>query len=137
MVKISGTYKGELRCESCHDESGTILVTDAPKDNEGEGASFSPTDLLVTSLATCIVTIMGIVAKQRKVALEGMRYEAEKIMSEDLPRRIAEMRIEIWMPQGIEEGSRKVIESAAQKCPVKKSIHPDIKVSTVFHWPEN
>lgn len=137
MVKISGTYKGQLRCENYHDDSGSILVTDAPKDNQGEGASFSPTDLLVTSLATCIVTIMGIVAKQRNVNLEGLRYEAEKIMSEDPPRRIAEIRVQIWLPEGIDPSQRKILESAAGKCPVKKSIHPDLTVNTIFHWPEN
>jgi uncharacterized OsmC-like protein len=98
MVKITGEYQGGLHCVACHQPSGSELFTDAPKDNQGRGEAFSPTDLVATALVTCIATTMAIAAKKHGVELRGLRYEITKEMSSDLPRRIARLAMQIWMP---------------------------------------
>src|SRR5438093_2949357 len=98
MVKISIEYKGELHCSAKHGPSGAQLETDAPRDNEGKGESFSPTDLVATALGTCMATIMGIYARRHDIDLRGMKIEVSKEMSADTPRRIARLATEIWLP---------------------------------------
>src|SRR5437764_4478736 len=101
MVEIQIAYEGQLRCNAVHAPSGTLLSTDAPKDNHGRGESFSPTDLVATALGACMATIMGIYAQRKNINLEGMRIEVSKEMSQDAPRRIARLTSEIWMPSGL------------------------------------
>lgn len=135
MVQIDAEYHGDLHCTATHGPSGVTLTTDAPTDNHGRGASFSPTDLVATALGTCVATIMGIQAQKRDLDLEGMEISVEKEMASD-PRRIASLRTEVRMPKPLDEQTRQRLEHAARHCPVHHSIHPDIDAPIVFHWPE-
>ena len=132
MVVVEGRYLGDLRCEAAHGPSGSKLVTDAPADNMGRGEAFSPTDLLATSLATCIVTTMAIVAKRRGIAFEGASFRIEKHMATDPVRRIGRLPLTIRMPASISDEDRVVLERAAHTCPVSKSLHADVKVEVEF-----
>ena len=136
-VKVSAEYLGDLRCLATHGPSGAQITTDAPVDNHGKGAMFSPTDLVGASLITCIATIMGIQANILKVDLKGMKLEAEKEMSADMPRRIAKITIHIWLPNLIEERHQRALIKAAESCPVHHSLHPDIDCKVNFHWKES
>jgi uncharacterized OsmC-like protein len=118
-------YKGNLRTEAIHLESGTKILTDAPKDNFGNGESFSPTDLLATSLSACILSIMGIVARRDNIDILGIKTEVEKVMYSE-PRRVGEIHVKIYMPIYLNEKQRTILENAAHTCPVAKSLHPDI-----------
>lgn len=135
MVTIRATYEGKLRCTSTHDESGSTLATDAPKDNEGLGASFSPTDLVATAHANCAMTIMGIVARREGIDLAGMTATVVKRMAPD-PRRIIAAPIEIHVPGRLSTDQKKLLENAARNCPVSKSLHPDIDGSMTFVYPD-
>lgn len=135
MVQIDAEYVGNLRCSAEHVPSGVTLTTDAPTDNHGLGASFSPTDLVATALGTCVATIMGIQADKHSLDLEGMTIHVEKEMASN-PRRIASLHTEVTMPNPLDERTRKRLEQAARHCPVHHSIHPDIDAPIVFHWPE-
>jgi len=134
MVKITNTYKGELRCESTHEPSSSTLQTDAPVDNNGKGETFSPTDLVVSALANCIMTIMGIVAERKGVDLTGIHIDAEKHMVAEPVRRIGEIRLKIRMPLPESDSAAELFVNAAETCPVHKSIHPDIKVPITWIW---
>ncbi|MDB4353874.1 OsmC family protein [Akkermansiaceae bacterium] len=114
--------------------SQTVVATDAPTDNHGRGESFSPTDLLATALGSCMATVMGIAAKHKGVELRGMRIVVGKEMSEDLPRRIAKLGVEIFMPIPEDHPERRILQSAALSCPVQHSIHSDIEVPITWHW---
>lgn len=134
MADFTSTYIGELRLESTHLQSGTKIVTDAPVDNNGKGSSFSPTDLLATSLANCMMTIMGIKAEQMGLDIDNSRMEIIKQMAAS-PRRVKEVKIDIYMPaNGYTEKDKKVLEASAFTCPVSKSLHPDIFQNITFHW---
>lgn len=135
MTKIRTTYIGDLHIEAIHLESGSRIETDAPVDNQGKGELFSPTDLLATSLAACMITIMGISARNYGFALEGAYAEVEKTMASS-PRRIAEIIIDMYFPDGKSYGNRekKIIEAAATACPVANSLHPDLKKTLRFHY---
>ncbi|GAA4312012.1 OsmC family protein [Compostibacter hankyongensis] len=128
-------YEGALRTTATHLRSGSVIETDAPTDNNGKGERFSPTDLVATALGSCMMTIMGIVARQRQLPLENTRISIEKVMGTD-PRRITEVKVKIDFPPDLdlspEERTR--LEQAALNCPVAKSIHPDIRQSVVFNW---
>ena len=128
-------YKGNLRNEVTHLQSGTKILTDAPLDNHGKGESFSPTDLLASSLGCCMLTIMGISAQSYGFSLEGTRVETEKIMGTD-PRRVVEIKIDFHFPEGsnFTPQQKRVIESAAKTCPVANSLHPDLKKTINFNW---
>jgi uncharacterized OsmC-like protein len=134
MVKISITYEGNLRVKATHQPSQEKLRTDAPVDNEGKGESFSPTDLLATSLGSCMATTMGIVARRNAIELKGMQIEVEKIMSSDPPRRVATLNVEIKIPISLQEDQKKLLENTALHCPVAISIHPETKLNTRFVW---
>lgn len=134
MVSIEISYAGDLHCEAKHGPSGSVIQTDAPKDNQGKGEAFSPTDLLATSLATCILTTMAIMARRLEVDMTGATAKVEKIMSREGPRRVAELPLVISMPAGISEVNRIKLEQAAQSCPVAKSLHPDVKKTITFEW---
>ena len=133
-VKISCEYLGNLRVRATHGPSGTVLITDAPVDNQGKGESFSPTDLTATSLATCIMTILGIQAKGMNLDFRGLRVEVEKHMTAQSPRRIAKLEAMIQMPAGIAEELHDRLIRAANACPVKQSLHPDVEIVLVWNW---
>ena len=136
MVKMNVKYVGGLRCEAAHGPSGSKIETDAPADNHGRAERFSPTDLVGAALAACMSTIMGIAADRKGWNLEGLRIDVEKEMSADLPRRIAKLTAQIHMPLRLEGADRELLEKAAHNCPVLKSLHPDLQVAAVFHWPQ-
>ena len=131
VVEIKGKYEGDLRVELIHGPSKSIIETDAPVDNQGKGAKFSPTDMVVAALASCMMTIMGIVAKRDGIKLEGVTFKAEKHMSEN-PRRIAKILIEFYMPQGLSTEQKTKLEKFAHTCPVHQSLHPDINQEIKF-----
>lgn len=133
MVAINVQYHGQLHCEAIHGPSGTKLTTDAPKDNQGLGESFSPTDLVATALGSCMLTIMGIAAKNFGVSIDGASAHVEKEMS-SAPRRIGRLSIIFKIPHEFDEQMRKKLERAALACPVHKSLHPDIDLPIIFEW---
>lgn len=135
MTKMKTVYKGGLRTEIEHFQSGTKIITDAPLDNHGKGESFSPTDLFASSLGSCMLTIMGISAQSYGFSLEGTTIETEKIMGTD-PRRVVELKLDITFPKGnnYTPQQKRVIESAARSCPVANSVHPDIKKTITFNY---
>ena len=132
MPTIHNTYTGELRTTANHLPSGNTIITDAPVDNNGRGEAFSPTDLVCAALGSCMMTIMGIVAKRNEIQIEGMQIETTKIMSAD-PRRIAEIVLNFKMPAIDYTAKEKaMLENAARTCPVALSLHPDVKQTVTF-----
>lgn len=131
MVTITANYEGELRCTSTHGPSGATISTDAPTDNQGLGASFSPTDMVATALCSCAMTIMGITANRLGVDLVGMTGKVVKGMSAD-PRRIISAPVEITVPGELSDDQKRQLEAAARACPVANSIHPDIDQTITF-----
>jgi putative redox protein len=127
-------YKGDLRTEMTHLESGTVVFTDAPKDNHGKGEAFSPTDLVATGLGACMVSIMGIYARQQGLDIEGTRVEITKVMAAN-PRRIAEIKAILTMPKrGFTDKDKKALERAALTCPVSQSLSADLVQDISFVW---
>ncbi len=134
MATIQTIYLGELRIENKHLQSGNKVITDAPTDNRGKGEYFSPTDLLATALGSCIMTIMGIKARDNNIDLEGTKVEVTKIMASD-PRRVAEVIVDFHFPQkGYTEEEKNIVESVAGTSPVPLSLHPDLKQTIKFNW---
>ncbi len=131
MVKINSVYQGRKHCLSIHQPSQSQLETDAPKDNQGLGEKFSPTDLVATALATCVLTTMAIVAERDGVDLTGATYEVEKEMTSN-PRKIGSLKSVIHMPRSLPEEYRKKMQNTAEACPVKKSLHPDVVIPLEF-----
>ncbi len=134
MVKIEMKYEGDLHCEAVHGPSGTRLSTDAPKDNQGRGESFSPTDLVATALGTCMLTIMGIAARTLGVDITGTTASVEKEMAASPVRRIAKLTVKIHVPQAVSEENRQKLERAALACPVHQSLHPEVEKPVEFVW---
>ncbi len=134
MVEIHIDYEGDLHCNALHLPSGNRLATDAPVDNNGRGEAFSPTDLVATALGTCMATIMDMVAKRKDLDLSGMTVKVRKTMSDDLPRRIRRLEVDLGVPLPADHPARKLLESAALACPVHHSIHPDIEVVLNWEW---
>ncbi len=127
-------YLGNLRTESIHISSNDKIVTDAPKDNNGKGEAFSPTDLVASSLSCCILTVIGIVSKKIKYDLTNTKSSVKKIMAGN-PRRIAEIVVKIEFSKPAASKTKTIIEKTALNCPVAKSLHPDIKQNISFIWP--
>ncbi len=134
MIEIQVQYQGQLRCSATHTPSGNTLQTDAPTDNNGRGETFSPTDLVATALASCITTVMGIVADRKQIDLAGLHVTVRKFMSDSSPRRIAKLELDIHMPLPATHPDRNLLENAARGCPVHHSIHPDIDVVQNWIW---
>ncbi len=134
MVRIDVEYRGRLRCVSVHEPSGAELATDAPKDNQGEGASFSPTDLVGTALATCVLTTMAIVANRHGWKLEGATASVVKHMVADPVRRIGKLELTLRMPTGLDAKAREILERTAHTCPVHKSLAPEVEKPMTFVW---
>lgn len=134
-ITIKTKYLGELRCESLHVKSGNKIITDAPVDNKGKGEAFSPTDLLATALATCMITIMGIQANQRGINIDGVECDVTKIMSAQLPRKVAEVVIDFrFAANNFSEEQKQILHDAAYSCPVALSLHPDLKKTVNFNF---
>ena len=128
------TYQGNLRTEATHIQSGNVILTDAPIDNHGKGEGFSPTDLASTSLASCILTIMGIVAERHDTDISGTSADVNKIMDSN-PRRIKKIEIIITMPnRDYNSKQKKLIEHAAHHCPVGLSLHPNTEEDIIINW---
>lgn len=130
------TYTKELRTEAIHTASGTTIITDAPKDNHGKGEAFSPTDLMSSSLASCMLTIVGILAKNYEFSIDGTKAIVTKVMAAN-PRRVSEIHIELHFPNTINytDKQKVMIENAARTCPVALSLHPDIRQEISFNFP--
>lgn len=134
MVTIKTKYLGELSTESTHVKSGSVVITDAPVDNKGRGEAFSPTDLLATSLATCMITIMGIAANQHDLSIENLRCDVTKIMSAN-PRKLSEIVVELHFAENnFNDKQRQILRDAAYSCPVALSLHPDLKKTVIFNF---
>ena len=131
MVKMNVVYQGDFHCELTHGPSGSKLETDAPKDNQGRGERFSPTDLVGAALASCVVTTMAIVAKRDGVPFEGARAEVSKEMTV-APRKIGALPLRVILPKSIPQDYRAKLEEIAHTCPVHRSLHPDVKVDVTF-----
>jgi len=128
------TYLGGLRTEAQHLPSQEIIITDAPKDNQGKGEAFSPTDLVATALASCMITIMGIKARDLGIDLTGTQAEITKIMGTE-PRRISALQIQLTFNSSFDSKTQTLLERAALTCPVAHSLHPDIRQEVLFIWP--
>ena len=128
-------YKGSLRTEATHLQSETVIETDAPTDNQGKGERFSPTDLLATSLGNCMMTIMGIKARDMEIDLTGTTIDITKKMKPE-PRRVSGIDVTFHFPPHIQLNQKQqtILENAALTCPVAKSIHPDIEQDVQFKW---
>ena len=133
MVTSIVYYSGELRTESTHLQSGETYITDAPTDNEGKGNAFSPTDLIATGLANCMLTIMGIIAKKQSLDIEGTKAEVTKIMGTE-PRMISEIRIDFFFPRSYDKDSKQLLQTSALNCPVAKSLANDLTQTINFHY---
>ena len=135
METASIIYIGELRTTATHVRSGTVINTDAPVDNNGKGERFSPTDLVATALGSCMLTIMGIKARDKGWNIDGTKVSVEKIMGTE-PRRITGINIRFDFPagHGLEDKDRKILEKVAYTCPVAESVHPDIRQDVTFNW---
>lgn len=136
MVKMNVAYEGNLRCRLTHEQSGSVISTDAPKDNMGKGEMFSPTDLVAAALSSCMLTVMGIVANRHQMNLTGVRADVSKEMVTAPVRRIGAIHVDIHMPKGLSVEQRAMLENAAHTCPVHKSLHPDVQIPIQFHYAE-
>ena len=128
-------YEGELRTVALHIASGTRIETDAPVDNHGKGERFSPSDLVATALGSCMLTIMGMKARDLDIDLKGTRIEIQKIMKAE-PRRISGISLTFHLPENLHlsEKNKTILQRAADSCPVMYSIHPDIDVQVNYNW---
>jgi len=134
MVQMDVVYQGDLHTRCEHEPSGAVLATDAPVDNQGRGESFSPTDLAATALASCMLTVMGIVANRHGWKLDGSQGRVEKTMVAEPVRRIGRLAVRLAMAAGVPVEARPVLERAANSCPVRQSLHPEIEVLVTFDW---
>lgn len=126
-------YEGDLRCTATHIPSGKKLITDAPIDNHGKGESFSPTDLLATSMLTCIMTIIGIKAEKKNMQIEGMYGSVEKIMTSN-PRRISRLEIRITLPNNSDISDREWLITEGCDCPVCHSVSESMEIDIKFNY---
>ncbi len=129
-------YKGDLRTELTHLQSGTVIENDAPTDNKGKGERFSPTDMLATSLGSCMITTMAIRAADMELNFDGTKIEILKIMSSDAPRRVAGIKADLFFTENFTatDEQKEQLVRIARSCPVEKSLHPDVQLDVTFHW---
>jgi len=126
MEEYTLKYLGDLRVNARHERSGTEIITDAPVDNEGKGESFSPTDLLATSLGACMISILGIIAKHNNINIDGLNAKVKKIMKSD-PRKVEEIIVELnFPPNNYSEKEKVIFERSVNSCPVLLSLHEDV-----------
>jgi len=127
-------YRGDLRTEALHVQSGVTITTDAPLDNQGKGEFFSPTDLVATALGSCMLTIIGIAARTHGFSIDGTEAAITKLMLSN-PRRIEAVRIEFNFPDfAYSDKQKEIIERAGRTCPVALSLHPDLKQNITFNF---
>jgi putative redox protein len=134
-VQMTGRYLGGLKVELEHGPSGATIKTAAPVDNNGDGSSFSPTDLCAASLGACMLTVMGIVAERDGIDFTSCRFTIEKHMAAE-PRRIGRLPLRIEMPAGLGAETRKKLERTAKHCPVHHSLHPGVEIEVAFVYPD-
>jgi len=134
MVEMTLVYQGGLHTQALHGPSRAAIETDAPVDNQGKGEAFSPTDLLATSLASCMLTTMAIVGEREGWRLDGARARVEKHMELVPRRRVGRLVVELTLPGGLPEAARARLEEIARGCPVAASIHPDMQVDLTMCW---
>ena len=127
-------YLGDLRTSAIHIASDKNIITDAPIDNQGKGEAFSPTDTVATALASCLLTIMGIKARDLNIDIKNTTAEVSKVMASN-PRRISEIQITVNFTKSYDQRIKKILEKAALACPVSNSLHPDLKQNILFNWP--
>lgn len=127
-------YLGDLRTSAIHIASAKNIITDAPIDNQGKGEAFSPTDTVASALASCLLTIMGIKARDLNIDIKNTTAEVAKIMASK-PRRISEIQITVNFTKSYDQRIKKILEKAALACPVSNSLHPDLKQNILFNWP--
>lgn len=136
MPTATIVYRGDLRTNATHNQSGTSIITDAPTDNHGKGEAFSPTDLVAAALGTCIITTMAIFGQREDLSFEGSEVMSTKVMSSDSPRRIVRIQVELAMktnrPLTVEEVAK--YERIAHTCPVARSLHPELEQMVSFRW---
>ena len=132
-MTASIVYKGDLRCESVHIQSNSQIETDAPTDNRGKGERFSPTDLLCVSLATCMLTTMGIKANDMEVDITNAKANVTKHMASN-PRRVAKIEVAVSLPGLGSDKDKEILERTGNNCPVAKSIHPEIELELSYEW---
>ncbi|MCA6079013.1 OsmC family protein [Fulvivirga sedimenti] len=134
MITMTSEYLGELRTRTEHLQSGSILITDAPTDNQGKGEAFSPTDTLCTALCTCMMTLMGIAANREGIDLKGLKAEIEKIMASN-PRKVSKVRITFTHPGLVGTAEQeKILTEAARTCPVALSVSADLIQDVTFNF---
>jgi putative redox protein len=134
MTTLTTHYQGSLRTENIHTRSGTVVITDAPVDNQGKGEAFSPTDLVCTALSSCMLTTMGILAERENIDMRGMKTEVVKIMGAN-PRKIAEIQIIMSHDTLVAtEEQKKKLRNAALTCPVALSLHDSVKQSITLNF---
>lgn len=127
------TYLGNLRTSSVHLASGSEIVSDAPIDNNGLGEAFSPTDTVANALASCMLTVMGIKARDMDVKIDGSTAEVTKTMQAN-PRKISGIKVAFNMKSDAYEKTRTILERTAMTCPVYLSLNPDIDKDIAFNW---
>ncbi|MFH1857783.1 MAG: OsmC family protein [Candidatus Omnitrophota bacterium] len=132
MVEVHVLYEGGLHCKVIHGPSGKTLMTDAPKDHEGQGETFSPTDLVAAALGSCIVTVLAILAERRQLDIKGTQLSIIKEMTSEGPRRIKKLGVEVTLPKHLTQEEKALLERAALSCPVYKSLHPEVAVPVYF-----
>ncbi|MFL5730396.1 MAG: OsmC family protein [Cytophagaceae bacterium] len=135
MGQMKAVYLGQLRSEAEHLQSGNKILIDAPTDNNGRGEAFSPTDLVCSALASCMMTIMGIVANRENLDISGLKVDIEKIMAQN-PRKIAEIKLDFNMPSSVQlsDKQKEVLKRAAHTCPVALSLDPSVKQTVNFNF---
>ncbi len=136
MIEITGRYQDPLKMEITHAPSGAVIRTAAPRDNNGDGSSFSPTDLVAAALGSCMITVMGILARREGIPFDGVEFRVEKHMRAD-PRRIDRIPVTLRMPGGLSADQRQRLEAAALGCPVHLSLLPEIQRDVEFLYPED
>ena len=133
MVTMTGVYEGDKHCVITHGPSGNIIHTDAPKDNNGRGEAFSPTDMVGAALGSCILTTMAIYAEKNGIELKGSAFLVTKKMKME-PRQIHELAVEITLPEKLSTDERETLEKIAYTCPVTRSLNAEVKIPVVFHY---
>ena len=136
MVRISIDYQGDLHCAATHEPSGIAFETDAPKDNQGRGASFSPTDLVATALGSCMATTMAIAGRRHGIELGAVSVTVDKEMTQEGPRRISRLTTVVRFPFGRSADPEGILEPTALGCPVYLSLSPQIEKPVTFEWSE-
>lgn len=133
MVTMTGIYEGDKHCTLTHGPSNTQIHTDAPKDNNGRGEAFSPTDLMGAALGSCILTTMAIYAEKNGIDIKGASFQVTKKMKLS-PRMIAELEVAITLPAHLTAEQRPTLEEIAHTCPVTRSLNSEVKIPVTFTY---